>query len=61
MISSGSITGGDRVAKVGGTAIGTAQLTKQMQQAVEITRQQQPGMTMKTFLAEGGWTSFWTR
>lgn len=54
MISSGSITGGDRVAKVGGTAIGTAQLTKQMQQAVEITRQQQPGMTMKTFLAEGG-------
>ncbi|WDF71817.1 peptidyl-prolyl cis-trans isomerase [Novosphingobium sp. KACC 22771] len=54
MISSGSITGGDRVAKVGGTTIGTAQLTKQMQQAVEITRQQQPGVTMKSFLAEGG-------
>lgn len=54
MISSGSITGGDRVAKVDGTAIGTAQLTKQMQQAVEITRQQQPGVTMKSFLAEGG-------
>ncbi|WCT78233.1 peptidyl-prolyl cis-trans isomerase [Novosphingobium humi] len=54
MISSGSITGGDRVAKVDGTPIGTAQLTKQMQQAVEITRQQQPGITMKSFLAEGG-------
>jgi len=54
MISSGSITGGDRVAKVGGTTIGTAQLTKQMQQAVEITRQQQPGITMKSFLAQGG-------
>lgn len=54
MISSGGITGGDRVAKVGGTAIGAAQLTKQMQQGLEITRQQQPGMTMKSFLAEGG-------
>lgn len=54
MISSGSITGGDRVARVGNSTIGTAQLTKQMQQAVEITRQQQPGITMKSFLAEGG-------
>ncbi|KAH1679746.1 hypothetical protein KXX23_008971, partial [Aspergillus fumigatus] len=54
MISSGSITGGDRVARLGNSTIGTAQLTKQMQQAVEITRQQQPGITMKSFLAEGG-------
>jgi len=52
----GSITGGDRVASVGGAKISTAELAKQSQQALEIARQQQPGVTMKAFIAENGVT-----
>jgi peptidyl-prolyl cis-trans isomerase D len=39
---------------VGSTKIGTAQLAKQAQQAVEVARQQTPGLTMKALLAAGG-------
>ncbi|RVU03803.1 hypothetical protein EOE18_14620 [Novosphingobium umbonatum] len=46
--------GADRVASVDGTKIGTAQLIKQSQQALEIARNQAPGLTMKGFVAEGG-------
>ena len=54
MANSVGITGGDRVANVGGTKVGTAQLTKQAQQALEIAHQQAPTLTMKQFVAEGG-------
>lgn len=54
MASSVGITGGDRVASVGGTKVGNAQVIKQAQQALEMARQQAPGITMKQFVAEGG-------
>ena len=38
MNNSGGITGGDRVATIGSTKVGTAQLTKQSQQALEMAR-----------------------
>ena len=54
MNNSGGITGGDRVATIGSTKVGTAQLTKQSQQALEMARQQDPTLTMKSFVAQGG-------
>ncbi|WP_292959973.1 peptidyl-prolyl cis-trans isomerase [Novosphingobium sp. UBA1939] len=54
LTGSGGITGGDRVAKVGDSSIGTAQLTKQAQQALEGVRAQNPSATMKDLLAQGG-------
>ena len=54
MNNSGGITGGDRVAIIGSTKVGTAQLTKQAQQSLEMARQQEPTLTMKSFVAQGG-------
>ena len=54
MANSVGITGGDRIATVGSAKVGTAQLTKQAQQALEIAHQQAPTLTMKQFVAEGG-------
>lgn len=54
MTGSGGITGGDRVAKVGDSAIGTAQLIKQAQQALDGARAQNPSATMKDLLAQDG-------
>ena len=50
----GGVAGGDRVAMVGHEKIGTAQLVKEAQQALEVARQQTPGISMKAFLAGGG-------
>ena len=50
----GGIAGGDRAALVGKTRIGTAQLAKQTSQGFEVTRRENPGLTMKAFLARGG-------
>ena len=54
MTGSGGITGGDRVAKVGDNTIGTAQLIKQAQQALDGARAQNPSATMKDLLAQDG-------
>jgi len=54
LTNSVGLGGADRAASVDGTKIGTAQLIKQSQQALEIARNQAPGITMKTFVAEGG-------
>ena len=52
--SFGGVTGGDRVAMVGKTRIGTAQLSQAATAAFENARQQNPKLTMKLFIAEGG-------
>lgn len=54
MANSVGLSGGDRIATVGSAKVGTAQLTKQAQQALQIAQQQTPTLTMKQFLAEGG-------
>ncbi len=52
--SFGGVTGGDRVAMVGKTRISTAQLNQAATAAFENARQQNPKLTMKLFVAEGG-------
>ncbi len=50
----GGVAGGDRVAKVGHDRIGTAELERAATRAVEQLRQDNPKLTMKDFLAQGG-------
>jgi peptidyl-prolyl cis-trans isomerase D len=50
----GGVAGGDRAATVGKARIGTAALAKQVSEAFDQTRQQNPRLTIKAFLAEGG-------
>ena len=50
----GGVAGGDRVAKVGSDRIGTAELERAATRAVEQLRQDNPKLTMKDFLAQGG-------
>lgn len=49
----GGIAGGDRVASVGGSRIGTAELGKAVTNALEGERQKTPTLTMKDFVASG--------
>jgi peptidyl-prolyl cis-trans isomerase D len=50
----GGVTGGDRVALVGGERIDNATLSQSATTMLERARQEQPGLTMKTLLADGG-------
>lgn len=50
----GGVAGGDRVASVGRDRIGTAELERAASRAVEQLRQDNPKLTMKDFLAQGG-------
>lgn len=52
--SFGGVAGGDRVAVVGKDKIGTADLTRTAQTALDQVRQQQPTMTMPIFVKQGG-------
>ncbi len=52
--SFGGVAGGDRVAMVGKTRIGTAELGQAATSAFDNARQQNPQLTMKLFVAEGG-------
>ena len=54
--SFGGIAGGDRVAVVGDTKIGTADLAKAASDALDQARQQDPTMSMEAFVASGGLT-----
>ena len=49
----GGVAGGDRVATVGDEKIGTAELQRSVQTALERYRQQNPTVTMQVFVAEG--------
>ncbi|MEO0033965.1 MAG: hypothetical protein RIS94_3723 [Pseudomonadota bacterium] len=51
---SGSMTGSDRVATVGHTAVSTTDVEKTARSALEGQRQQNPSITMKDLLAQGG-------
>ncbi len=50
----GGIAGGDRVAMVGSDRIGTADLGRSANTALRQLKEQQPTVTMQSFLAEGG-------
>jgi peptidyl-prolyl cis-trans isomerase D len=50
----GGVAGGDRVASVGSKRIGTGELSRRITATMESARQQNPQLTMKKFLAEGG-------
>ncbi|MBT2133616.1 peptidyl-prolyl cis-trans isomerase [Croceibacterium sp. LX-88] len=50
----GGVSGGDRVAVVGGQRINSADLKENLTAALERERQQQPTLTMQTFLSAGG-------
>lgn len=50
----GGVSGGDRVAVVGDTKIGTAELSNSAQSAVSNIRRQNPTISMPTFLEQGG-------
>jgi peptidyl-prolyl cis-trans isomerase D len=50
----GGIAGGDRVASVGKLRISTSDLERAATNSVEELRQQQPRMTIKTFVTQGG-------
>lgn len=50
----GGVAGGDRVASIGSRRIGTGELSRRITTTVESARQQNPQLTIKTFLAEGG-------
>ncbi len=50
----GGIAGGDRVATVGSKRISTSQLSKAASSAAENLRQENPKLTLKDFLAQGG-------
>ncbi len=49
----GGVAGGDRVATVGDEKIGTAELQRSVQTALERYRQQNPTVTMQVFVVEG--------
>ncbi|MFN4114498.1 MAG: peptidyl-prolyl cis-trans isomerase [Sphingomonadaceae bacterium] len=49
----GGVSGGDRVAVVGGEKIGTADLSRAASNALDQVRQQNPTLTMAAFLREG--------
>lgn len=51
---SGSLTGTDKAAVVGKTAISTADVEKTVKSALDSQRQQTPTLTMKDLLAQGG-------
>ena len=50
----GGVAGGDRVAVVGSEKIGTAELTRSMNDALDRIRQDNPTISMPAFLAQGG-------
>lgn len=50
----GGVAGGDSVAVVGDTKIGTAELNQAANDALQQARQQDPNATMQTLLADGG-------
>ncbi|QYJ06126.1 peptidylprolyl isomerase [Qipengyuania flava] len=50
----GGIAGGDRVAVVGDEKISTADLVRGTNNSIDRVRQEQPTITMQTFLREGG-------
>lgn len=50
----GGVTGGDRVALVGGERIDNATLSQSATTLLDRARQEQPGLTMKSLLADGG-------
>ena len=50
----GGIAGGDRVATVGSKRISTSQLSQATSNAAENLRQENPKLTLKDFLAQGG-------
>ena len=50
----GGVAGGDSVAVVGDTKIGTAELNRAAQEALRREREQNPNATMQTLLADGG-------
>lgn len=50
----GGVSGGDKVASVGSKRISTSQLSQSVTSATENLRQQDPKVTLKAFLAEGG-------
>jgi peptidyl-prolyl cis-trans isomerase D len=50
----GGVAGGDRAASVGSAKIGTGALGKAVSSAVENMKQENPRLSMKAFLAEGG-------
>ena len=50
----GGVAGGDRVATVGAEKIGTGQLSKSAFSAMENMKQENPRLSMKAFLAQGG-------
>lgn len=52
----GGIAGGDRVAVVGDEKIGTADLVQAANNGLDRVREEQPTLTMQTFLAQGGMT-----
>ena len=52
--SFGGVAGGDRVASIGRSKIGTAELAKTATLSVESARRDNPQLTMKSFLAGGG-------
>lgn len=52
----GGVAGGDRVATVGGEAVGTAALSQAVSNAFDGARQQNPTLTMARFVGAGGIT-----
>lgn len=50
----GGVSGGDRVAVVGDTRIGTADLSRRMTNALNQVRQEEPTLTMQGFIARDG-------
>lgn len=52
----GSVTGGDRVATVGGRKIGTADLGQAAMNGLDQLKQENPRLTMQSFVAGGGLT-----
>ena len=50
----GGVAGGDRIATVGSDRISTSELERATQRMVEQMRQEDPKLTMKSFLAQGG-------
>ena len=52
--SFGGVAGGDRVAVVGDTRISTAELVRAANSALDRARQQNPTLSMQTFIAQGG-------
>ncbi|MBS0474019.1 MAG: SurA N-terminal domain-containing protein [Proteobacteria bacterium] len=52
--SFGGVAGGDRVASVGKLRISTSELERAASNSVEELRQEQPRMTIKTFVDQGG-------